>query len=188
MLPCAHGVDCSCQQATAYRAHPEHPVVLPLVGHSGRAEGARRVDAASIQGDLHATGGHSVFYHWSPLMPHLLHVLQALRPALCTACENMAVLPSCIIALYGCTLTFYLQEAAARLEEGHRSAGASVQGQLLMPAWHHTSICRQFLNHMQLFSFCSSTYWCGARLDPYHCTQLPFTNCWQEKLVGPLHR
>ena len=153
MLPCAHGVDCSCQQATAYGAHPEHPVVLPLVGHSGRAEGARRVYAASIQGDLQATVGHSVFTRWSPLMPHLLHVLQALWPALCTACENMPVLASCIIALYGCTLTFYLQEAAARLEKGHRSAGASVQRDLLIQAWHHPSICQQLINHMQLFRF-----------------------------------
>lgn len=61
-------------------------------------------------------------------------------------------------------------------------------GHLLMPAWHHPSICRQFLSHMQLFSFCSSTYWCGARLDPCHCTQLPFSNCWLRKVVSRLYR
>ena len=128
MLPCAHGVDCSCQQATAYRAHPEHPVVFPLMGHSGRAEGARRVDAASIQGDLHATGGRSCSTPWSPLMPPMIHVSQPFRPALRAACVNMPVLLSWIGDLYRCTLTLPCIGHSCKARAGAQACGGICPG------------------------------------------------------------
>ena len=155
MLPCAHGVDCSRQQATAYGAHPEHPVVLPLVGHSGRAEGARWVDAASIQGDLQATVGHSVFTRWSPLMPHLLHVLQAFWPASCTACECMPILPSCIGGLYGCTLTLPLIGHSCKAKGGAHECCGICPGASAYASMASSQLLLTVINHMQLFRFCT---------------------------------